>query len=173
MKVIPWVQRDSSGAHHPLNPVIKLGIRHPRNKEKNKDPSTHSPVGTCPVANRVALHFQYMTLRNSPYESGLLRVDTRQRRGGKVRRTVQPNARECMPSDQKLSILRRYEFGTGAKPFTQRAPPPRAIEIRQLALQTLRGEHKEKKGTKKGKTNRKKHWTSSHYQERPSKMCFL
>ena len=25
---------DDSGAHHPLSPMIKLGIRHPRNKEK-------------------------------------------------------------------------------------------------------------------------------------------
>jgi len=28
------VSRDSSGAHHSLNPVIKLNIRHPRKKER-------------------------------------------------------------------------------------------------------------------------------------------
>jgi len=30
---VSWFLRDWSGAHHPLSPVIKLGLRHPRKKE--------------------------------------------------------------------------------------------------------------------------------------------
>jgi len=29
---VPWLPRDSSDVHHPLSPVIKLRIRHPRQK---------------------------------------------------------------------------------------------------------------------------------------------
>jgi len=31
---VSWVLCDESDAHHPLSPVIKLGLRHPRKKER-------------------------------------------------------------------------------------------------------------------------------------------
>ena len=31
-----WVLRDESSAHHPLSPVIKLGVCHPRKKKRKK-----------------------------------------------------------------------------------------------------------------------------------------
>ena len=39
---VSWVLHDSSDAHHPLSPVIKLGIRHPRKKER-KERKLHAP----------------------------------------------------------------------------------------------------------------------------------
>jgi len=35
-EAVSWVLIDSSGAHHVLSPVIKLGIHHPRKKERKK-----------------------------------------------------------------------------------------------------------------------------------------
>jgi hypothetical protein len=32
-----WVLSDHLGPHHPLSPKIKLGIRHPRKKDRNSD----------------------------------------------------------------------------------------------------------------------------------------
>jgi len=40
-----WVVCDWSGAHHSLSPVIKLGIRHPRKKDRNKEPLGDGRMG--------------------------------------------------------------------------------------------------------------------------------
>jgi len=40
-----WVLCDWSGAHHPLSPVIELGIRHPRKKDRNKEPLGDGRMG--------------------------------------------------------------------------------------------------------------------------------
>jgi len=36
-EMVSWVLRGKLGAHHPLIPVIKLGLRHPRKKERKKE----------------------------------------------------------------------------------------------------------------------------------------
>ena len=33
---VSWFLRGESGAHYPLGPVMKLGLRHPRKKERKK-----------------------------------------------------------------------------------------------------------------------------------------
>jgi len=34
---VSWVLHDKSDAHHPLSPLMKLGLRHPRKKERKKE----------------------------------------------------------------------------------------------------------------------------------------
>jgi len=36
-ETVSWVLRGSSDVHHPLSPLNKLGIRHPRNKERKEN----------------------------------------------------------------------------------------------------------------------------------------
>ena len=71
-KTVSWVLHGLSGAHHPLNPVIRLCLRHPRKKAlERKAPTQGTQTKECVATHRRSPLPVRSPSRNIPDRQGL------------------------------------------------------------------------------------------------------